>query len=304
MAREYRKNSKILLFIETLTLCSILGGCGTLGGHLPAIASPPVKIVVGPVILEAPITTSTQIHSFEEDPSPEMDPVLLAQFKEEIQIQAQRFLTEHFARQSGFVVVSFDEARRILAGLAPPGTLLTDEQVRTLGYQTGADIVVTGLIHDYGAVRWQYWVSGLAVHASAELLIVGLVTAWNPIALGSWAAFDLTTDIPLWYGGAYVFGWSFRPVRVHLDAVQLKSCEGPIWTDDALRVKVPGKDLAEYSPEQQKRKEVQLEANLNRAMADIAEAAGEKLAIQACAEDGKPEEIGGFSFSSIFDFLL
>ena len=304
MAWERRNSSKILLFIGKLTLCGILGGCSTLGGQPPATPSALVKIVVGPVILEAPITSSTQIHSFEEAPSPEMDSVLLAQFKEEIQIQAQRFLTEHFARKSGFSVVPFDETRRILTELAPPGTLLTDEQVRMLGDQTGADIVVTGLIHDYGKVRWQYWVTGWFLHMSAWTTAIGVATAWNPAAIGAFLAVDATTDFPIWYGGAEVFGWAFRPVRVHVDAIQLKKCVGPIWTDDALRVRVPGKDLAEYPPEQQKQKEVQLEANLNRAMADIAETAGEKLAIQACTEEGKPEEIGSFSFSSLFDILL
>jgi hypothetical protein len=303
----YRSNfseNRALSFFGMVVLCAILGGCSTLRGQPSSPTTPPLKVVVGPVMLEAPITKSTQIHSFEEDPSSEMDPVLLAQLKEEIQIKAQRFLTEHFARQSGFIVVPFDETRRMLADLAPPGILLTDEQVRMLGEQTGADIVITGLIHNYSVVRWQYWVTGWLTHVSIWTTAVGFATGWNPAAVGAYLAFDATTDFPIWYGGAEIFGWAFRPVLVHLDAFQMKNCIGPIWTDDALRIRVPGKDLAEYPPEQQKLKEVQLEANLNRAMADIAEAAGEKLALQACTEDGKPEEIGGFSFSSLFDILL
>lgn len=98
--------------------------------------------------------------------------------------------------------------------------------------------------------------------------------------------------------------FAFRPVRVHINAVQLRSCEGLIWTKDELVVRVPGKALTEYPPEKQKRKEVQLEANLNRAMDELAETTGEKLALQACTEDGKPEEIRGFSFSSLFDLVL
>ncbi len=304
MAWEHRNSSKILLFIGRLTLCGVLGGCSTLGGPSSSSTISPLKLVVGPVILEAPITTSTQIHSFEEAPSPEMDPVLLAQLKEEIQIKAQRFLTEHLARQSRLSVVPFDETRRMLADLAPPGTRLTDEQARTLGDQAGADIVITGLIHDYGVVRWQYWVTGWLTHVSIWTTVVGVASAWNPAAIGAFLAFDATTDFPIWYGGAEIFGWALRPVRVHLDAIQLKNCRGPIWTDDELRTRVPGKALAEYPPEQQKQKEVQLEANLNQAMAEIAETAGEKLAIQTCKEDGNPEEIGGFSFSSLFDILL
>lgn len=306
MARGHQESSIIyrgLLCIGRITLCGVLGGCSTLGGQPLSATPPPLKVVVGPVILEAPITKSTQIHSFDEEPSAENEPVLLAQLKEEIQITAQGFLTEHLARQSGLMVVSFDETRRLLADLAPAGAPLTEDQVRALGHQTGADIVITGLIHDYGAVRWQYWVTGLVVHSAVGLTILGVATAWNPVAIGAYFVYELP-DVAIWSGGAYVFGWAFRPVRVHLDAFQLKNCEGPVWTDDALRVRVPGKALAEYPVEKQKLKEVQLEVNLNRAMAELAETAGEKLALQACMEDGKPEKIRGFSFSSLFDLLL
>ena len=61
--------------------------------------------------------------------------------------------------------------------------------------------------------------------------------------------------------------WAFRPVRVHPDVFRMKNCEGPVWTDDEIKVRVPGKALAEYPLEKQKLKEVQLEANLNQAMA-------------------------------------
>ena len=293
-----------LLCIGKITLCGVLGGCSTLGGQ-PLSATPsPLKVVVGPVILEAPITKSTQIHSFAEEPSPEIEPVLLGQLKEELQTKAQRFLTEHLTRQSGLIVLPFDETRRRLADLAPAGTPLTEDQVRALGHQTGADVVISGLIHDYGAVRWQYWVTGWLLHVSVWTTVVGAATAWNPAAVGAYLAIDATTDFPIWYGGAEIFGWAFRPVRVHLDAIQLNNCEGPVWSDDALRVRVPGKALAEYPLEKQKQKEVQLEANLNQAMAEIAETAGEKLALQACTKDGKPEKIEGVSFSSLFDLLL
>lgn len=295
---------KVTQFIGRLTLCGVFGGCSSLGGQPYSPTDSPLKVVVGPVILEAPITKSTQIHSFEEKPSPEFEPGLLAQLKEEIQITAQRFLTEHFARQSGFIVVPFDETRRMLADLAPSGTMLAEEQVRTLGDQTGADIVVTGHIRDYGKVRWQYWLTGWGLSASAYVIAAGVATGWSPAAIGAVLAFDATTDFPVWYGGAEIFGWAFRPVRVHLDAFQIKNCAGPIWSDDELRVWVPGKTLAEYPPEQQKKKEVQLEANLHRTVAEIGETAGTKLRVQACAEDGTPGKIRGFSFSSLLDLLL
>ena len=307
MAFIYRNGfheCRILPFISIVVLCTILGGCGTLRGQPSSPMAPPLKVVGGPVIIEAPITKSTQIHSFEEDPSPEIEPILLAQLKEEIQITAQRFLTESLARQSGFIVVPFDETRRMLADLAPSGTMLTAEQVRMLGDQTGADVVVTGHIRDYGKVRWQYWLTGWGLSALAYVIAAGGATGWSPVAIGAVLAFDATTDFPVWYGGAEIFGWVFRPVRIHIDAVQMKNCTGAIWSDDEVRVWVPGTTLAEYPPDQQKTKEVQLEANLHQAMADLAETVGGKLRLQACMEDGRPEKIGGFSLYSLLDLLL
>ncbi|MGH7207744.1 MAG: hypothetical protein ACREI2_16215, partial [Nitrospiraceae bacterium] len=285
MAWEHQDGSLVyrgLLFIGRVTLCGILGGCSTLGGQPPSSTPSSLKVVVGPVILEAPITKSTQIHSFEEDPSPEIDPILLAQLKEEIRTEAQRLLTEHLARQNGLVVVPFDETRRLMADLGPLDLPLTDDQLKALGKQSGADVVVTALIHDYGVVRWQYWVTGWLLHVSVATTVVGAATAWNPAAMGIYLAVDATTDFPLWYGGASVFGWTFRPVRVHLDATQITNCQGLIWTDEELAVKVPGKTLAEYPPEDRGRKEIQLEVNLNRAMADLGETAGRKLKLQPC----------------------
>ncbi|MGH7227929.1 MAG: hypothetical protein ACREIH_01835 [Nitrospiraceae bacterium] len=307
MAWKYADGSSGYLvapFIGMITLCWLLGGCSTLGGSPPSSARSPLKIVVGPVILEAPVSKSTQINSFDEAPPPEVEPVMLAQLMEEVQIKAQRSLTEHLARQGGLVVVPFDETRRMLADLAPTGTPLTDAQLETLGTQSRADVVVTAIIHDYGIVRWQYWVTGWVTHATIATTVVGVATAWNPIAIGAYLAFDATTDFPIWYGGAYAFGWAFRPVRVHLDATQLTHCPGPIWTEEELAIKVPGKTLAQYPPEDRGRKEIQLEANLNRAIEDLAETAGRDLTLQPCTENGKPKTINNFSFLSLLDHLI
>jgi hypothetical protein len=57
---------------------------------------------------------------------------------------------------------------------------------------------------------------------------------WN--GLVTRAAIDAATDFPLWYGGAEIFGFAFRPVRVHLDAIQVRPCTGKIWSRDELMV--------------------------------------------------------------------
>src|SRR5512138_4001430 len=107
------------LLAMVIGLCFLLGGCMSLSGHPSAPRDSPIKVVVGPVILEAPLHKSTDIHSFAVAPSPEFEPMIMVQLVDELQTQAQRFLTEQLAHKSEFIVVPFDETRRISADLAP-----------------------------------------------------------------------------------------------------------------------------------------------------------------------------------------
>lgn len=303
VGHDKTRNAVGMLPATVMSLCFLLGGCSTLGGPTSAPLDAPLKVVVGPVILERPLPKSTQIHSFSDDPSPEFEPMIMAQLVDELQTKGQQFLTEQLALQHELVVVPFDETRRMLADLAPAGMPLTAEQIDALASHSGADVVITGLIHDYGQVRWQYWVTGWGVHATIFTAVIGLATAWNPAAIGAYLAFDATTDFPIWYGRAHAFGWAFRPVRVHLEAVQIRNCRGVVWSEDELAVKVPGKTLAEYPPEEQSKKEIQLEANLKHVMAEFAETIAPKLVLQPCQADGKPATISSFSIWSVFDLL-
>jgi hypothetical protein len=115
--------------------------------------------------------------------------------------------------------------------------------------------------------------------------------------------FDVATDVPIWYGGAYVFGWAFRPVRVGLEAIQVRNCRGLVWSGEELAIHVPGKILAEYAPEERSKKEIQLEANLKRVMAGFAETIAPKLVLQPCQADGNPAKIRTFSIWSVLDYL-
>jgi len=290
-----------LFVLSSILIAGLLSACA---GIRPSRPNPPLKIVVGPVIFDAPVTKSKQIHSFENNPDSEQDHALLPILIDDIRLKAQRDLTEQFARHEGLAVVPFPEARRLLADLAPAGMPLSDEQALALAYQTGADYVITGLIHDYGAVRWQYWTTGLAVHATAELLIVGFASGWNPAIVAPALLIDLATDVPIWYGGAEILGWAFRPVRLHLDAFQATNCSGQVWPHDEAKILVPGKTLEQYPVEQRKLKHVQLEANLSYATEAIVEQAAETIRLQPCQADGAPAEIRSFSLLSLLDFLL
>lgn len=274
----------------TLILLCLSGGCAGWWSKTLPPPEPPLKIVVAQMMLEAPITKSTQMQTFEETPSPEIEPVIRTQLIEEVELRAQRLLTEQLAAQPGFHVMPFSETRRLVGNLGVRREPLSDAQLRALADESGTDIILTGRIPDYGAVRWQYWVGGWAMTATAHLMIVGFASGWNPAVVGSFMALDLSTDLPFWWGGAYAFGWGLRPVRVQVEAVQTGRCGGPLWDTQTVMVLIPGKTLAVFPPEERRRKEVQLGVNLERAIRDIADAAGRSLRLKPCGPEPESEQ--------------
>ena len=286
--------------ISLFIFCFFMVSCAT----RPPERAVPITVVVGPITFEAPVTKSTQIYTFEQEPDRDFDRQLLPTLINDIEVTAQRVLTEELAKQPGIRVIPFEETRRLFPDIAPAGQPLTDAQVQSLGQQTGADHVLTALIHDYGKVRWQYWVTGWLAHVAVATTIVGLATGWNPAAIGAYLAVDATTDFPLWYGGAEIFGWAFRPVRVHLYITQIQPCSGEIWSHDELVVKVPGKLLEQYPEDQQHLKQIQLEANLHKTLEDLTAEAGDILEVRPCKADNTATPAGSFSWASIFDLLL
>lgn len=277
-----------LLATLLLLLSCLTGGCAGWWSRTLPPPDPSLKIVVAQVLLEAPITKSTQMHTFEETPSEEIEPVIRAQLIEEVELRAQRLLTEQLAAQPGFQVVPFGETRRMVGNLGVRRERLSEAQLRALADESGADLIVTGRLPDYGAVRWQYWVGGWAMTATAHLMTVGFASGWNPAVVGGFMALDLSTDLPFWWGGAYAFGWALRPVRVEVEAVQTGPCGGPLWSTQTVMVLIPGKTLAVFPPEERRRKEVQLGVNLERAIRDVADAAGQSLRLKPCGPEPEP----------------
>jgi len=263
-------------------------GCSLI--RFPDPPDPSLLVLVAPVVMEAPIKKPTDIHSFEVPPPEDVESAMLARLAGEVEREAQRLLIEHLARQPGFRVVPFEEVRRLTAGLRVPGQRIPEPQLLALGRQLGADLVVTASIDDYGRLQWHHWAFGWLSVASTHTAIVCAATAWNPLAMGAYLAWDLTTDFPLWYGGAYVLGWAFRPVHVIVEATQLEPCgAASFWRDEEVVIIAGKKALAAYPEDQRARKEIQLRVNLEQAMQNVAERAGKTLRLGPCEEkDERP----------------
>jgi len=270
-----------------------LAGCSSLF-HFPDPPDPSLVILVAPVVMEAPIKKTGDIHSFESPPSEDVESAMLSRLVGEIELEAHRLLTEQFGRQPGFRAVPFEEVRRLTAGLRVPGQRIPEPQLLALGRQVGADLVVAASIDDYGRLQWHHWAFGWLSVASSHTAIVGAATAWNPLAMGAYLAWDLTTDFPLWYGGAYVLGWAFRPVHLIVDAIQLEPCESAsFWHDEEVVIIARKETLAAYPEDQRARKEVQLRVNLEQTLLAVAERAGKTLRPQGCEEKVERPGSGG-----------
>jgi len=244
---------------------------------------PPMTLVVGPVSLDAPVTSPSDLYTFEQDPTPDVAPQIMTQLFDEVELAGQRLLTEELARQPGFLVVPFAEARRLQTNQHPTRHPRGREDLTALGRDADADIVLTGRIVDYGIVRWQYWVPGLLVSMMAETLIVGAATEFNPVAMIAVAASELVTDVPFWWGGAYLLGWALRPVGVQVEAIQVRGCPGNLWEEEVVVMLVRDETLKQFPADQHRRKDIQLAANLSRAMTEIADHAGRELRLSPCS---------------------
>jgi hypothetical protein len=258
------------------------GGCAT-APEQQAPARDPV-VLVGPFTMEVVISHSTKIHSFAEPPAEEDEPAIRQRLVADATLTAQQLMTDRLGRQAGFTVLPLHDAKRLESGPAPPDAPGSRERILAMGRTAGADMVLFGRLLGYGQLPLRYWLTGWAATATSQLTVVGVATGGNPVAMGGYLLFDVMTDLPIWTGGFYAFGWAFRPVLVEVEVWQLTGCEQEIWkvSDFALM----GHTYLEIYPEpERKKKEVQLKANLTRAIEELAELAGRTLKLQPCPGD-------------------
>ena len=137
-------------FIIAVLFLLAVQGCSLFPGRTLPPPSSPLRLVVAQVTLEAPVTSPTDLYTFNEPPSPESEQRLLTELIDEVEVTGQRILTEQFAHQSGFIVVPFADARRMRTNLESTHTQLDHDQLRMFAREASADVVVSAQIVDYG----------------------------------------------------------------------------------------------------------------------------------------------------------
>ena len=218
------------------------------------------------------ISSLSAVKSIDEELSPEQEATLVAEAIQDIRVEARKILYQRLEKGEQFSLVPLEDVDAAVTGLGiNPLTPLTPEQVTQFRSRLDADLVVGGVVQDYGKVRWQWLATGMIMDTTAESIVIGLVTAWNPVAMAANVGFNLLTSTPIWFGGGYLFGVALRPVRVEAWAVDTQSGK-EIW--ESMDVAVYARErLKQLREDARKKKEAQLHVNLEKAM----EALGDSL---------------------------
>lgn len=228
------------------------------------------KVAVLKFGLAVEITKLSSVQTVNGDLTPEQEADMIARAKREIPELARRMITEKLAKDRQFTLIPLEETDSAIEGLGiEHGVVLTREQLDILRKRLGADMVVSGTIHDYGKIRWQWMAAGMFGDMTWESVAIGLATAWNPAIILGNVGFELLTSTPVWFGGGYLFGVGFSPVRVEAWATETVGGE-TVWSQEEMAIYV-WRQLKDIPEEDRKKKEVHLRLNLEKAVDELAE---------------------------------
>jgi hypothetical protein len=255
-----------------LLLYFTLGGCSWffagVKAELPLAERP--RLALLPWGFEVQITKLGSVKTIDKELTPEQETQQVTQALQEVLNETRWLLQSNIAAAQQFTMVSLEEIDAASADLGlQAGQLPTSDQLCSLRTRVRADLVVVGNILDYGKVRWQWLAAGELGDLSAETVVLGLASSWNvPLMLGN-VGFELLTSTPLWFGGGYVFGIAFRPVRIEARALETVHGE-PVWQDEEAAIWGWGR-LKQLSETERAKKEIQLYVNLSNAVEEIAD---------------------------------
>lgn len=264
----------LFLRIGRWVLLLSLAGCSWVDSDVrPEVpeSERPVVAVLG-FGTEVEITKLSSIMTVTEELSPDREAQLVADELRRIREEARRLLHHRLEQGGRFKVMSLEETFAAARDLGlKQGGAITSDQLAALRARLHVDVVVTGTILDYGKVRWKWAAAGMLGDLTWETVVIGLASAWNPAIILGNVGFELLTGTPVWFGGAYLVGVAFRPVRVEAQAVDSRNGE-LVWNETEVAVYIWGR-LKELPEAERSRKEIQLRLNLQKAV----EALGDSL---------------------------
>ncbi len=196
--------------------------------------------------------------------APEQEKALVSKELNNIEVWADAYMVEALKKEGTIEPVLIPEG---LLGTRR-GERPTVSQIAMLRKELELDSVLYGEIPFYGKTRLIYPILGEGLDIAAETIVLGFATKWNTALIFGNIGFELLTSTPLWFGGAYIFGFSFRPVTV--EALAFSAINGEeIWHKSVDKI-VSRKELRRYPKSERSRKEIQLNISLQRALDAIA----------------------------------
>ncbi|MGH7168310.1 MAG: hypothetical protein ACREII_07215 [Nitrospiraceae bacterium] len=258
--------------VVTLAAGLSLAGCGWFKSDVkpdPPRAERP-RVAVLPFDMGIEITSLASIQSVNGALNHGEEPRLIEQAVKQVRDDARRLMYDRLSGKGAFELIPPEATDHAFDELGITTTeRLTPEQLAKLRGRLNVDLVVTGIVQDYGKVRWQWLAAGMVGDMTWESVVIGLATSWNPAIILGNVGFELLTSTPVWFGGGYLFGVAFRPVRVEAQAVDPLN-GGSVWKETEVAIYARGR-LKELPEADRSKKEAQLGLNLKRAMEALAD---------------------------------
>ncbi|MBU6140983.1 MAG: hypothetical protein KGP29_05485 [Proteobacteria bacterium] len=270
--------------LTILTLLIFVSSCATPLTKNQIVAKNQKLGIIG-FKITAPITKLSSIQdSFPEKIDAKTEELLLADSFKKINNKASEELISHLKKSKLITPILIDVDKfGIKHGEKP-----SKDQLQQIKNELGIDAVFYGEIVGYGKSRLLYPTLLAAGDIALETVVLGVVTSWNPAVLTANAGLELATNVPIYFGGFYLFGTSFRPVAI--DAHVVSTSDGKEIWDDSVDSFGSKKDLKLYVQEIRSKKEIQLEASLKSAIRKLSFSIDKEIKNKEEIEDKEAEK--------------
>lgn len=232
----------------------ILTSCATPSLTEKLATSKKPRIAILKLNITAPIKKISSIQdSYSKDVTIES---VLREIEERATVKLVEFLQKSDKVEPVLVPIDYLE---IKTGKRP-----SKEEIEKIRKDFAVDAIFFGEIPWYGKTKLLYPILGMSLDIAAESIALGILTNWNSTIVLANVGLELLTGAPLWFGGAYIFGWAFRPVSI--DAYAYSAGDGSLIWENTVDQVASGDELKKFPEEDRKKKEIQLETSLNKAV--------------------------------------
>lgn len=148
------------------------------------------------------------------------------------------------------------------------GLKISKSDLKLLKEMYALDGLLLGEIPWYGKTNLLWPTIGFTADILIETLVIGVVTKWNGPLIVANLGWEVVTNGPIWFGGAWLFGQAYKPVTIETKLVTFK--DGIHEDKEEFDVTKSQHMLEKYPKKERKKVENQLDASLKKALKHIA----------------------------------